>query len=153
MSIIVADAPLHWSAARELVQEYVDWLGIDLSYQNFAGEFSNLETMYSPPNGCFFLVDVGDEYAACVAFRDKGSGRCEMKRLYTRPKYQGQGWGQLLSQECIRRAKEMGFKQMILDTLPHMKGAINLYAKLGFMAIPPYYHNPVPDVLFLGLDL
>ena len=53
MSIIVADASQYWSAARDLVQEYADWLGIDLSYQNFAGEFSNLETMYSPPNECF----------------------------------------------------------------------------------------------------
>ncbi len=153
MAIIVADTPQQWSAARELVQEYVDWLGIDLSYQNFAGEFSGLETMYSPPNGCFLLVNVEGEYAACVAFRDKGNRRCEMKRLYTRPKYQGQGWGKLLSQECIRRAKKMGFQEIVLDTLPHMKGAIRLYDKLGFTTISPYYHNPVPDAIFLGLKL
>jgi hypothetical protein len=41
----------------------------------------------------------------------------------------------------------------VLDTLGSMQVARGLYAGLGFRPIPPYYANPLPDVVYLGLDL
>jgi hypothetical protein len=43
---------------------------------------------------------------------------------------------------------------MRLDTIPaRMPAAQHLYAALGFREIPAYYHNPLPGVVMLELDL
>ena len=153
MEIVAATSVVHWATARELVQEYVDWLGIDLSYQDYAGEFQTMERMYSPPEGLLLLAKEEEGMAGCVAFRKKGEGRCEMKRLYVRPTFRGRHLGKKLAEVCIEEASQAGYKQMVLDTMPTMKGAIRIYKDLGFKVIPPYYNNPVPDVIYLGLDL
>ncbi|NRB50318.1 MAG: GNAT family N-acetyltransferase [Saprospiraceae bacterium] len=153
MKIVVATSAAHWATARELVQEYVDWLGIDLSYQDYAGEFRTMEQMYSPPQGLLLLAEEAEGMAGCIAFREKGKDRCEMKRLYVRPEFRGRQLGKKLAQVCIEEAGRAGYKQMVLDTLPTMKGAVRIYKNLGFELIPPYYNNPVPDVIYLGLDL
>ncbi len=153
MEIVVATSATHWATARELIQEYVDWLGIDLSYQDYAGEFQTMEKMYSPPEGLLLLAKEVDGMAGCIAFRKKGEGRCEMKRLYVRPAFRGRQVGKKLAKICIEEASQAGYKQMVLDTLPTMKGAVSIYKDLGFKVIPPYYNNPVPDVIYLGLDL
>jgi len=42
---------------------------------------------------------------------------------------------------------------MRLDTLPEMRTAQALYASLGFAPTARYNANPVPDVVYLELDL
>lgn len=153
MDILPAREVKHWATARMLIQEYVDWLNIDLSYQNYDAEFRNLEQMYSPPSGLLLLAEENDQAAGCIAFREKGAERCEMKRLYVRPAYRSRQLGRTLVEACIKGAQQQGYKEMVLDTLPMMKGAIHLYQQLGFRLIPPYYDNPVPEVIYLGLDL
>ncbi|MBX2870826.1 MAG: GNAT family N-acetyltransferase [Saprospiraceae bacterium] len=153
MEIVVATSAAHWATARALIQEYVDWLGIDLSYQNYAGELQTMEQMYSPPEGLLLLAKEKEGMAGCIAFRKKGEERCEMKRLYVRPAFRGRQLGKKLAKICIEEARRAGYKQMVLDTLPSMQGAVSIYKGLGFEVIPPYYNNPVPDVIYLGLDL
>lgn len=153
MKIVAADQLAHWIKARLLIQEYVEWLGIDLSYQNYEAEIKGLEEMYSPPKGLLLLAYSDDQAVGCVAFREKGRQRCEMKRLYVCPEYRGREVGKALAQACIKGARRQGYKEMVLDTLPGMRGAIRLYQSLGFQVIPPYYDNPVPDVIYLGLEL
>ena len=61
-----------------------------------------------------------------------------MKRLYVRPKFRGKQIGELLIEKIIKDAKEIGYSFMLLDTLPFLKSAINLYKKYGFYEIPSY---------------
>ena len=55
-----------------------------------------------------------------------------MKRLYVRPKFRGKQISEQLVEKIIRDAKEIGYSFMLLDTLPFLKSAINLYKKYGF---------------------
>lgn len=76
-----------------------------------------------------------------------------MKRLYVRPACRGQGIGQRLIEQIIAAARQEGYAEMVLDTLLPMQSAIRLYRSFGFREIPPYYNNPMPDVLYLRLAL
>lgn len=138
---------------RLLFEEYAEWLGIDLSFQGFAGELEALPGAYAPPAGRLLLALVNDDAAGSVALRPLEAGICEMKRLFVRPHFRGLGLGRLLSERIVRDARAIGYDRMRLDTLPAMQSAISLYEELGFLRREPYYDTPLTDTIFMELDL
>ena len=139
--------------ARRLFREYEASLGIDLCFQGFEAELAGLPGAYAPPTGVLLIVRRGDDAAGCVALRRLEEGVAEMKRLYVRGAYRGQGLGRLLAEEVLGHARRLGYSKMRLDTLPSMREAIPLYRSLGFKEIAAYTNNPVPGALFLEKDL
>lgn len=145
--------PQHIEIARALFREYADSLGFDLSFQNFEKELSELPGEYSPPGGRLFLAFENGRPAGCIALRRISDNDCEMKRFYVCPLFRGGGVGKRLATLAISDAREMGYKRMLLDTVPSMKRALSLYRALGFKPIPPYRENPVPGASFMELIL
>ena len=89
--------------------------------------------------------------AACL--RRIGGGACEMKRLYVREGYRRLRLGEALARAVIERAKGLGYREMLLDTLEDMYAARRLYARLGFRECGPYYQNPIPGTAYMRLEL
>jgi len=89
----------------------------------------------------------------CGALRPIDDRVCEMKRVYLRPSVRGKGVGRVLIGTLIQSARELGYEQMRLDTLPSMTRAMEIYRSLGFKEIAPYRVNPVPGASFLELEL
>ncbi len=145
-----SDALAH---VRQFFKNYAAWLGVDLSYQNFDQEMASLPGAYSPPDGRLFYAEGDGGAAGCVGVRRFSEGRCEMKRLYVDPKERGHGVGRALALEAIKAARKMGYKRLLIDTLPSMRMAVKLYRELGFQEAPAYYHTPVEGTMFLALDL
>jgi hypothetical protein len=50
-------------------------------------------------------------------------------------------------------ARRIGYRKILLDTLPAMRIAVKLYRELGFDEAPAYYQTPVEGTQFLALDL
>jgi GNAT superfamily N-acetyltransferase len=148
-------APEEIAVAAVLFREYVDWLGIDLSFQGFEAEVASLPGKFAPPLGELMLACAPDGAAlGCVAMRPlEGATICEMKRLYVRPAARGHGIGAALVAAIIGCAQELGYAEMKLDTLAGMAEAFALYKRFGFIEIPAYYHNPVPGTVYLGKRL
>lgn len=142
-----------YTAAAALFNEYANWLGIDLCFQNFDKELETLETMYAAPNGGIILCREEENYVACVAIRRIDSTTAELKRMYVQPAQQGKGIGAMLLKEAIQLAEKLGYKAIRLDTLDSMQPAIGLYKKNGFYAIAPYYHNPNSNALYFEKKL
>jgi ribosomal protein S18 acetylase RimI-like enzyme len=138
---------------RILFQEYAEGLGIDLQFQDFEKELQRLPDKYALDDGRLYIAYVNNEIAGCVGLRRFDDHRCELKRLYIRPAFRNQGLGQLLSLRIIEDARKIGYKQILLDTLSSMEGAMHLYKKLGFTQISAYYHNPIEEAVYFCLDL
>lgn len=132
---------------RSLFIEYQKWLGIDLCFQNFEAELVNLPGEYSEPKGSIFVVEESKSvFVGCIALRPYSNEVAEIKRLYIQPSSQGRGYGILLLERALDMAKAAGYKKVILDTLPTMERARNLYRVFGFTQIGAYYNNPLDDV-------
>ena len=59
----------------------MQWLGMDLNFQNTEKEFQIFETMYGKPTGVFIYATMDNEVVGGVAIRRLEAGICEMKRL------------------------------------------------------------------------
>lgn len=142
-------------ATARLFGAYAASLAIDLSYQGFAAELATLPGRYAAPAGELLLArDLHGEPLGCVGLRPmEPQGCCEMKRLYVAPRGRGLGLGRALVDAVVGEAARIGYREMRLDTLPSMAGAIALYGKAGFRPIEPYYDTPVAGTIFLARPL
>jgi ribosomal protein S18 acetylase RimI-like enzyme len=155
LQITDARAAEDYAVAGVLFQEYATQLGVDLCFQDFTHELGQLPTMYGPPSGRLLLATVGGAVIGCVGVRRlrDDARRCEMKRLYVRDAARGRGAGRALSRAAVTTARDLGYRSMVLDTLPSMTVAASLYDELGFRETNPYYDNPNEGVRYLELSL
>lgn len=140
---------------RGLFAEYIDSLGVDLSFQDVDAELADLPGKYAPPAGMILIArDHSDHPVGCVALRPlPPHGLCEIKRLYVRPQARGHDLGRRLAEGVITCARDARYTRILLDTLGSMHAAQRLYASLGFRPTMPYYESPVPGTIYLALDL
>jgi ribosomal protein S18 acetylase RimI-like enzyme len=138
----------------QLFREYAASLEVDLEFQDFARELAKLPGEYvEGSGGALLLAWQEGSCCGCVALRAFDEGRCEMKRLYVRQSARGLGLGRRLAEASVERARAFGYRRMLLDTLPSMREAQELYRRLGFVETAPYRFNPVPGTTFLELEL
>jgi ribosomal protein S18 acetylase RimI-like enzyme len=144
-------------ATREIFREYAEGLGVDLCFQDFETELATLPGEYAEPRGALRLALVDGALAGCCALRPLDTvdypNASEMKRLYVRKAFRGFGLGRQLAEAILDAAREAGYNCVLLDTLDDMEAARALYEELGFVDIPPYYHNPIAGAHYLKVDL
>jgi GNAT superfamily N-acetyltransferase len=127
----------------ELAYEFIDWLRnrypemnseIDnyLEHQKFDDQISQLLIHYNPPKGeCLLATHAGSPIGILMLKKLDGE-ICEMNRMFVRKNARGLGAGRALIADLKRRAREMGFKSMVLSALPRHHEAIALYHSEGF---------------------
>lgn len=172
LTIREARFPQDLEVVTELFTVYAKSLGIDLSYQNFEHELASLPGKYSSSNGgALFVVCVpspnpsstasnssskspNQQVIGCVCIRAfNPPDICELKRLYIAPESRGLGAGRMLLEAAIIEAKNLGYKEMLLDTLPSMVAARRMYRAFGFEEVEKYYESPIEETSFMRLML
>jgi len=153
MEIVPVETPEHLALIRGLFEEYWQSFGFTPCFQNFAEEVAGLPGYYVPPGGTLALAFVDGRPAGCVALRRLDDARAEAKRLYVRPDFRGQGIGLALLQWVIGEARAAGYREMLGDTMPVMRRALDMYDQLGFERTEPYAAEPTPGAIYLRLKL
>jgi putative acetyltransferase len=59
----------------------------------------------------------------------------ELVKLYLSASYRGKGTGWKLMEKTFEKARELGYKQLYLESLPELGKAISIYEKAGFTRI------------------
>ncbi len=158
LRVVPADSDATLSQARKLFCEYAMNPGVVQCLQDFEREVSLLPGRYASPGGRLLLAIQQDaegleQAIGCVALREWDQNICEMKRLYVTTATRGKGVGRELVRTLISEAQTIGYKSMVLDTLPSMQEAHQLYRTLGFREISSYQKNPIPGALFFEFRL
>lgn len=145
---------------RELFLEYTNMLVENdpnfaqyLDLQNYNEEFEHLNDKYGLPDGRLYVAKIDNKIAGCIGLKKIDLENCEMKRLYVKPEFRGKKIAQLLIDTIICDARKIGYRNMLLDTLPFLDGAISLYIKFGFYEIESYNNSPMDTSIYMKLDL
>lgn len=154
MTIIkIVDGKPYIADISELIKEYYQRLGRDLSFQNIDDELKNPAKKYIPPEGEILVAIIDNKVVGMVAYHRLTDTCCEMKSLYVKPECRGMKLGEKLIQNIISNSVKAGYREMVLDTIKPLKSAIYLYKKFGFVECKPYYNNPMDDVIYLKKTL
>jgi ribosomal protein S18 acetylase RimI-like enzyme len=159
-AIFPVDKPI----VSELFLAYAQSLPIKLDFQGFEDELAGLPGKYAVENGgAVLLAYTSSEQHATqetiigiVALRSfpttTSIPTCELKRLYLTPPSRGLGVSKHLMAAVLARARQLGYAEMLLDTLASMTAARHLYSRYGFTEIPSYYPS-VSGAVFYKLLL
>lgn len=74
---------------------------------------------------------------------------CELVKMYLSPAARGMGLGRHMIDHCLAKAKEKGFEQVYLETMPELKQAVKVYEKFGFQ----YLAGPMGNSGHNGCDI
>lgn len=124
-----------------------------LNLQHYEDELLHMDAKYGPPSGRLYLALCAGVPAGCIGLRKIDRENCEMKRLYVRPAFRGQRIGGRLIQKILDDARQIGYRKMLLDTLPFLESAIRLYRRHGFREVERYNDSPMDGSIYMGIDL
>jgi putative acetyltransferase len=74
---------------------------------------------------------------------------CELVKMYLIPETRQIGLGRKLISLCLEKAREKGYRNVYLETLPELKQAVKVYEKFGFTHIP----NPLGNTGHFGCNV
>jgi putative acetyltransferase len=92
------------------------------------------ETYFKPKSVYFVIEEDGKVIggAGISPLENSVENVCELQKMYFLQEARGRGIGLQLIHKCLLSAKEFGYEQCYLETLPEMLVAQNLYKKVGF---------------------
>lgn len=96
-------------------------------------DLADIKSNYVDRGGCFdVLINEEHQIIGTVGLFPMDNDMCELRKMYLHPSCRGRGFGKKLLEHAIDKARELGFKSIILETAAVLKEAIALYKKYGF---------------------
>jgi putative acetyltransferase len=77
------------------------------------------------------------------------NGTCELVKLYLHKDARGTGLGKQLLNTAMQWAKENGYTQVYLESMPELSKAVTIYENVGFKRI----HQPLGNSGHCGCDI
>ena len=84
------------------------------------------------------LAYEGNIPAGCGAIKKYSETTAEVKRMYVKDEFRGQGFGKKILSELEKWAGELNFSECILETGKKQIDAVRLYKGSGYKVIPNY---------------
>jgi GNAT superfamily N-acetyltransferase len=119
-------------AVRRLHDDALNEVGAHLGSGSWDEDLDEIESVYLDSGGEFLVGVLDGEVVAMGALMAISSGEAEVKLMRVRPGLQGCGYGQALLNALHRRAAELGFSLLHLDTTVQQLAAQRLYLNNGY---------------------
>jgi putative acetyltransferase len=74
---------------------------------------------------------------------------CELVKMYLLPHVRGIGLGKKIINACIQLARQNGYRNIYIETMPELKQAMQTYEKFGFR----YLDGPMGNTGHFGCEL
>jgi putative acetyltransferase len=100
----------------------------------------------------YFVAELNDEIIGGGGIYPTDAlppGTCELVKMYLLPRARGLGLGRTLIEKSLAFAKQAGYKQVYLESMPELKQALKVYARFGF----EYLEGPMGNSGHTGCSL
>ena len=97
-----------------------------------------LYELFQTPGSIYFVLEENGEVmggAGLYPTAGLPAGVCELVKLYLSKNARGKGFGNQLMEKCIHQARQMGYDNIYLESMPELKMAVSMYLKFGFRHI------------------
>lgn len=133
------DNPHIAAAIRAVFTELFDPRGVSKCGTAFEDpHLDHLFEEYDQPKAVYFVIEKEGRILGGAGIKklDQHEGNvCELQKMYFLSEARGLGLGAKMIKLCLDKAKEFGFEQCYLETMPFMEDAQKLYLKNGFAYI------------------
>ena len=136
----VAISRLHDVAMREA--------GIHLGEGVWYDDLQRIQEVYLRDGGEFLVGTVNREIVAMGAVKKTDEDRAEIKYMRVNPELQQRGFGGIMLAALERRAADLGYATLHLDTAAKQKAARRLYESNGYRETHRDKRGPLDCVLY-----
>lgn len=116
-------------------------------------DLRRIEVVYLDDGGEFLVGVCHGRIVAMGALRKTSLERAEIKRMRVEPGLQRRGFGQTILTALDRRAAELGYATLHLDTAVYLEAARGLYEKNGYQEVRRDKVGPFDSVFYEKSDL
>lgn len=99
----------------------------------------DLYSLFKKPGSVYWIAEEnGKIIGGCGLYATSGLPEdcAELAKLYLLPGVRGKGIGRMLMERTIESARDYGYRQLYLESMPELSKAIGIYEKAGFHFIP-----------------
>lgn len=100
--------------------------------KKFDQDLRSVREKYIKNAGEFFVAVLNNKIVGMGGLRKVDENTAEVKRMRVDSEFQGKKIGSLILDKLIERAKEFGYKKLVLDTTTKQITAQRLYESRGF---------------------
>ncbi len=117
--------------ARQII---LDGLGGHFGFidESLNPDLDDIWHSYVVPGNIFIVVELSGELVGTGALIREGVSNGRLVRMSVRKSQQRQGIGRALVQRLVQKAKEQGYKRLLVETNNDWYDAISLYQQCGF---------------------
>ena len=127
-------------AVVELIFNVLKEYGLKSDPSTTDRDILDIEKNYINKNGSFdLLLDNNNKIIATVGLYNIDNETCELRKMYMLKSERGKGYGKQLLEYALDKARELGYKKIILETASVLKEAVGLYEKYGFTRYDPVH--------------
>lgn len=141
------------AALAELIRSTLKEFGANHPGTVYYDDSTNhLSDIFKTPRSIYFVAEfIGEVVGGGGIYPTEGlpTDTCELVKMYLYPQIRGIGLGTLLIKKCIDFAKQTGYQNIYLETMPELQQALKTYQKLGF----EYIDHPMGNSGHFGCDL
>lgn len=132
---------LGWIVHRHAVL-YAQEFGWNEEFEALAAEVAaSFIRNFKPKRDCCWIAERDGRIVGSAAVVDHGEGVAKLRLVYVEPTARGLGIGERLVAECMRFARQAGYRRMTLWTHNVLLAARRIYEKAGFTIVANEPHH------------
>ena len=121
----------------EVVSKVLSEYGLKTNPAKTDKDISDIQENYIKSGGIFKVIENEAKIVGSYGLYPLSPTSYELRKMYLLKEFQGKGFGKLMMDDMIETARQMGFKEIVLETNSILAKAIKLYEKYGFESYEP----------------